>query len=53
MVLWRRWARSFWAFPCWIIDDPRPVEARRVSELLSLMTEVEVADAARRRDLGG
>ncbi|MET9065863.1 hypothetical protein ACWDR1_07610 [Streptosporangium sandarakinum] len=50
VVLWRPWARSFWAFPCWITDDPRPVEARRADDLLSLMAEVEIADAAHRRE---
>ncbi|WP_189246633.1 hypothetical protein [Streptosporangium pseudovulgare] len=53
MVLWRPWARSFWAFPCWITDDPRPVEARRAGDLLSLMAETEAADAAHRREPTG
>ncbi|WP_406318855.1 hypothetical protein OHA77_15960 [Streptosporangium sp. NBC_01639] len=42
VVLWRCWARRFWAFPCWVATDPEPVEAARPHDLLTLMEEVEL-----------
>ncbi|MFF5206361.1 hypothetical protein [Streptosporangium sp. NPDC000396] len=41
-VLWRHWARRYWAFPLWITTDPEPIEANQIQELLSLMKEVEL-----------
>ncbi|WP_406317416.1 hypothetical protein OHA77_09150 [Streptosporangium sp. NBC_01639] len=41
VVLWRCWARRFWAFPLWITDAPEPLEAGDIQELLDQMRHVE------------
>ncbi|MFI6881901.1 hypothetical protein [Streptosporangium canum] len=42
VILWRRWARRYWAFPLWTADVPAPIEARHVQDLLAQMNEVEL-----------
>jgi hypothetical protein len=42
VILWRHWARCFWAFPCWITTAPEPVEAKQIGDLLALMEKVEL-----------
>ncbi|MFF5212963.1 hypothetical protein [Streptosporangium sp. NPDC000396] len=42
VIVWRCWARRFWAFPCWITTDPEAVEAERPQDLLALMHEIEL-----------
>ncbi|MFD8559798.1 hypothetical protein ACWDOR_26220 [Streptosporangium canum] len=42
VILWRHWARRYWAFPLWTADAPAPIEARHVQDLLTQMNEVEL-----------
>ncbi|MEV7005760.1 hypothetical protein [Streptosporangium sp. NPDC051022] len=43
VVVWRCWARRYWAFPCWVPTGPEPVEARNAQDLMYLirLTETE------------
>ncbi|WP_433376119.1 ATP-binding protein [Streptosporangium sp. CA-115845] len=40
VILWRRWARRYWAFPTWLPNAPGPIEARNVQDLLAQMNDV-------------
>ncbi|GAA3135544.1 hypothetical protein GCM10017600_71940 [Streptosporangium carneum] len=42
VVVWRCWAQRYWAFPCWIVADPEPVEARNAQDLMHLIRLVEI-----------
>ncbi|MFI6794969.1 hypothetical protein [Streptosporangium canum] len=42
VILWRRWARRYWAFPLWIANAPEPIESRHVQDLLAQMNDIEL-----------
>lgn len=41
VILWRRWARRYWAFPVGLPHTPGPIEARNVQDLLAQMNDLE------------
>ncbi|MER5621655.1 hypothetical protein ABT061_11495 [Streptosporangium sp. NPDC002544] len=45
VILWRRWARRYWAFPTWLPNVPGPIEARNVRDLLTQMNDLEFQHA--------
>ncbi|WP_326641597.1 hypothetical protein OG884_02245 [Streptosporangium sp. NBC_01755] len=42
VILWRHWARRYWAFPTWNTNTPEPIEARNVQDLLTQINDVEL-----------
>lgn len=47
VILWRHWARRYWAFPAGLPNVPGPVEARNVQDLLTQMNDLEVQHSPR------
>lgn len=47
VILWRRWARRYWAFPTWLPNAPAPIEARNVQDLLTQMNDLEFQHSPR------
>lgn len=47
VILWRRWARRYWAFPVWLPHAPGPIEARNVQDLLTQMNDLEFRNSPR------
>ncbi|MGW4424442.1 hypothetical protein [Streptosporangium sp. NPDC004631] len=41
-ILWRPWARRYWAFPCWITTHPEPIETRNPHDLINLIQQTEL-----------
>lgn len=41
VILWRCWARRYWAFAAWLPNAPGPIEARNVQDLLTQMNDLE------------
>lgn len=41
-ILWRPWARRYWAFPCWITTHPEPIETRNPQDLMNLIQQTEL-----------
>ncbi|MFI6456002.1 hypothetical protein ACIBF6_31115 [Streptosporangium amethystogenes] len=42
VILWRHWARRYWAFPTWDANASGPIEARNVQDLLTQMNDAEL-----------
>ncbi|GAA0825624.1 hypothetical protein ACFQVD_19015 [Streptosporangium amethystogenes subsp. fukuiense] len=47
VILWRCWARRYWAFPTWLPNTPGPIEARNVQDLLTQMNDLGVQHSPR------
>ncbi len=45
VILWRHWARRYWAFPTWLPNAPGPIEARNIQDLLSQMNDMHARPA--------
>ncbi|MCG5218142.1 hypothetical protein [Streptosporangium sp. KLBMP 9127] len=43
VIMWRLWARRFWACPCWGPDSPEPLEAKDADDLLHQIRQAETA----------
>ncbi|MFD8527168.1 hypothetical protein ACFV0L_07120 [Streptosporangium canum] len=41
VILWRHWARRYWAFPTWLPNTPGPIEARNLQDLLTQINDLE------------